>query len=160
MGGGRVRVPKKGKRKGQVTTHQYRVEIGGEQYLIQTANALLLENLDSKKPGKAEISGEALVNALKAYNVNVLMPGIENFGIIKKITYDEYPDPKTGETKQAERLEGIGGLTETMKLLSKWETTGTATISFEGKEKLTKKNLGLAALTPIKKENPFKFKRA
>ncbi len=151
--GGKVKVPKKGKR-GGVTTHIYRVEIGGEQYLIQTANALILENLDSKKPGKIEISGKDLVKALKSYNVNVLMPGIENFGVIKKVSHREW------QGKQVEETEGIGGLTETMKLLSKWENAGKITLSFEGKEKVTKKALGFVALTPIKKENPFKIKRA
>ncbi len=144
--GRKVKMPKK-KGAGKIATYQYRVEIGGELYSIQTANALILESMDSKKPGKAEISGEDLVKALKSYNVNVLMPGIENFGIIKKISYREY------QGQQVEETEGVGGISEMMKLLSKWETTGKVTVSFEGKVGIDpKKEFNLLGKADI---NPF-----
>ena len=51
----------------EIRLFEYRVEIEGQAYLIQTANSLGLESL-SKKGSEAEISGESLVASLIGNN--------------------------------------------------------------------------------------------
>ncbi len=143
--GQKVKIPKK-KRADQIAIYEYRVNIGGETYAIQTANRLNLETLDAKKGSSAEISGEDLVSALKSYNVNVLMPGIENFGRISKVTEREWQG-KTIEEKEPV----FGGINGILNLLSEWESVPVVGIKFNGKEKISKSKL----LSSNFEENPF-----
>jgi hypothetical protein len=152
MGGGKVKMPPK-KRADQIAIFEYRVNIGGETYAIQTANRLNLETLDAKKGSEADISGKDLVSALKSYNVNVLMPGIENFGRISKVTEREWQG-KTIEEKEPV----LGGISQIIKLLTEWESVPVVSIQFKGKEKVSKSDL----LSSNFRENPFtrEIKRA
>ena len=142
MGKGKVKMPPK-KRSDQIAIFKYRVKIGEDTYQIETANRLNLETLDAKKGSSAEISGEDLVSALKSYNVNVLMPGIENFGRIYKVTEREWQSETVEEKEPV-----LGGMKQILDLLSKWESIPIVGIEFTGKEKVSKSELLSANIEP------------
>lgn len=146
MGKAKVKMPRKRGGADKVELFEYRVSIGGQEYAIQTANPLKLESLPPKKGSEAEITGKELVAALKSYNVNVLMPGIENFGRIQKITEREWKGKKVEEREPV-----FGGMKSMMELLSKWEAMPQVGITFTGKEKVSKSEL----LSSNARVNPF-----
>lgn len=136
MGKSKVKMPKKGPATEKVDLFEYRVNISGQEYAIQTANPLDFESLGSKKGSNAEITGKELVSALKSYKVNVLMPGIENFGKIYKISKREWQG-KTFEEKEPV----FGGIKKMMETLNEWESIPVVGIEFLGKEKVSKADL-------------------
>jgi hypothetical protein len=126
-GKGNFKSPKKSSRVEKVELFEYRINIGGQEYAIQTANQLNLESLSSKKGSKSKITGKELVSALKSYGVNVLMPGIENF---------------EWQGKPLEEKEPVyGGIKQMMGLLSEWESVPEVGIEFVGKGKVAKSDL-------------------
>ncbi|MBD3398357.1 hypothetical protein GF412_04030 [Candidatus Micrarchaeota archaeon] len=146
MGKPKLKMPKKGPTAEKVELFEYRVAVRGQEYAIQTANPLDLESLASKKGSTAEITGKELVGALKSYNVNVLMPGIENFGKIYKVSKRDW-EGKTVEEKEPV----FGGIKKMMELLTNWESVSGVTIEFRGKEKVAKSDL----ISFNEEANPF-----
>ena len=135
-GGRKLKTPKKPGRVEKVELFEYMIDIGGKRYALQTANPLHLEALASKKGSKAEVTGEDFVKALTAYNVNLLMPGIENFGRVYEVSEREW------EGKMYEEREPVfGGMKKMMELLSEWKSTASVSIEFKGKEKVPKSDL-------------------
>ena|GEM_PF-4305038 len=148
------KTPKRGvgKTMKRVDVYQYRLQIGGDIYEIHSANPLNTEFLKSKKEGeKAEITGKELVTALNSYKSNPLMPGIETFTLIYKVTERPYNEPgkdtvMVEEKRLATKDSPEGHFKAMMKLLNTWKEVGMANIEFQKKANVPKSKLPIAFL--------------